>query len=263
MNSDSICYKCGSPSTSREHVPPLCIFPERKDFNGLDYRQNLITVPSCDLHNSKKSKDDEFLLFSIASIVGNNYVGYLHTHTKITRALRRKSKDFLEKQVIKNSKTFILESSNQRKYIVSEGNPDFERLQLCFEHIASGLYFHEFGNVFYGEIKMLFGFINYKEPNTNTLIKFIRERFKLEVKEDNKKGSNPKVFTYQFSPADEYGLIGLKMTFYEGTEIFVSFIANSKQVPYNIAHHFISNGINTVLTLGDKEFLFNKPNESK
>jgi hypothetical protein len=53
---------CEMAATSREHVPPLCIFPEMKDMqDGTDYRQNLITVPACDAHNLKKSADDEYL----------------------------------------------------------------------------------------------------------------------------------------------------------------------------------------------------------
>lgn len=53
---------CDQPATSREHVPPACLFPEEKDIRTSLFRNNLITVPSCDLHNSKKSTDDEFLM---------------------------------------------------------------------------------------------------------------------------------------------------------------------------------------------------------
>ena len=49
---------CDAPSTSREHAPPISLFPEADVF-GRDVRRNLITVPSCDAHNSMKSKDDE------------------------------------------------------------------------------------------------------------------------------------------------------------------------------------------------------------
>src|SRR5207249_7535044 len=56
------CYMCDRQATSHEHVPPKCIFPERKDTDGQDLRAQLITVPSCDIHNSKKSKDDESLM---------------------------------------------------------------------------------------------------------------------------------------------------------------------------------------------------------
>jgi len=63
------CYMCDQSSTSREHVPPRCLFPESKDVRG-DFRQNLLTVPSCDEHNSGKSADDEFLMVSSRTILG-------------------------------------------------------------------------------------------------------------------------------------------------------------------------------------------------
>jgi hypothetical protein len=60
MSIVSTCYMCDSLETSREHAPPRCFFPESKAI-GRNLRVNLITVPSCDIHNSEKSKDDEFL----------------------------------------------------------------------------------------------------------------------------------------------------------------------------------------------------------
>ena len=58
------CYMCDSYAVTVEHVPPACLFPEKKDSKDIDFRKNLITVPSCEIHNSKKSDDDEFLMFS-------------------------------------------------------------------------------------------------------------------------------------------------------------------------------------------------------
>ncbi len=78
-----ICYMCGNPATSKEHVPPACLFPEKKDIRTSAFRNNLITVPSCDLHNSKKSNDDEFLMACIAGVVGNNVIGFFHFRTKV------------------------------------------------------------------------------------------------------------------------------------------------------------------------------------
>lgn len=50
----SRCAYCGEPATSKDHVPPKCIFPSDRD--------NLITVPACDIHNAKRSNLDELLL---------------------------------------------------------------------------------------------------------------------------------------------------------------------------------------------------------
>src|SRR5690606_38612967 len=90
------CYMCDEVATSVEHVPPKCLFPEIKD-SGVDLRVNLITVPSCEEHNCKKSHDDEFLMVSIAGMLGNNSIGYQHYNGKIQRALRRTSYKLLEK----------------------------------------------------------------------------------------------------------------------------------------------------------------------
>jgi len=80
--SDS-CYACDSSPISREHVPPKCLFPTEL---GKNLRKDLITVPSCEVHNGKKSDDDEFLLASLAGIVGCNNIGMLHKFTKVDRA---------------------------------------------------------------------------------------------------------------------------------------------------------------------------------
>jgi hypothetical protein len=92
---DGFCYMCGQPATSREHIPPACLFPEEKDIKTSIFRNNLITVPSCNEHNSKKSKDDEFLMGCMAGIVGNNVIGFFHAHTKVKRAIERNGKEFI------------------------------------------------------------------------------------------------------------------------------------------------------------------------
>ena len=51
------CYHCGEPATTAEHAPAKCLFPRLPG-----YRENLVTVPSCALHNTEKSGDDEHML---------------------------------------------------------------------------------------------------------------------------------------------------------------------------------------------------------
>ena len=85
------CYMCGECVTSREHVPPKCLFPEKKDLpKGFNLRKNLITVPSCDLHNTHKSQDDQYLqLVLTCTFEGNNTKTNLF-NTKVMRAFDRK-----------------------------------------------------------------------------------------------------------------------------------------------------------------------------
>ncbi len=117
-----ICYKCGAPASSKEHVPPKCLFPEEKDINTSFFRHNLITVPSCDQHNSVKSKDDEFLLACITGIVGNNVIGFIHNLTKVKRVLAQRVEGFLpallnehQPSVIKNKPGTIVPVQLNRK----------------------------------------------------------------------------------------------------------------------------------------------------
>lgn len=72
------------------------------------------------------------------------------------------------------------------------------------------------------------------------------------------KGDNPDVFKYQFSPTDKFGMIALKMTFYFGTEVYVAFNPDNKEIPFDLGMALINDGIPTVLTLGEEQFEFNK-----
>ncbi len=255
---NKFCYKCGNIATSREHVPPICLFPEAKDVIGLNFRKDLITVPSCDEHNSKKSHDDEFLMVSISGIVGNNLIAYLQTQTKVDRAIRRKSKDFLNKEIIKNYKYHTLKSKTGKKYPVLYGNPNYNRLVNCFEHISYGIYFHEFGERFEGTIKMLLGFINYNDKNTQTMTEMVKEKFIVDEISKEIKGENPTIFKYQFFEPDKFGLIGMVMTFYEGTEVFVAFQPKNSDEPFDLSLALLNSGIPTLIEVGDKIFEFNK-----
>src|SRR5262245_21903855 len=84
------CYACGRLGTSREHVPPLCVFPEATDVaDGQDYRKNLLRVWSCDEHNLKKSADDEYMFHVLATNIVANVQGLGQVTTKVRRAVLR------------------------------------------------------------------------------------------------------------------------------------------------------------------------------
>ena len=237
---------CDRIASTREHVPPLCLFPESKDVFGENFRKDLITVPSCEEHNSKKTKDDEFLMVTIAGISGNNYLGYHHTMTKINRAITRKSMDFLRKVILQNSKEKIVQLASGKKYSVLHGTPDFKRLIGCFNHIAYGLYFHEYRTAFKGQISITLGFINYNDPNSNIFVKFLRRRFELEELVLEEKGKNPDVFTYQFCKPDQIGIIALKLNFYSKTDVFIAYQPEGVSTPYNIGLDLMNQGLSLI-----------------
>jgi hypothetical protein len=125
---------------------------------GGDFRKNLITVPSCDLHNASKSRDDEFLMVSLAGIIGNNSIGYQHRFTKVDRTYRRTAFRLLDKVVIKKKSMRTIELEGNRFVEVIWGTPDVARLSTCFDHIARALHYHHVGHRFEGKVKILLWF---------------------------------------------------------------------------------------------------------
>lgn len=214
------CYWCGKKTTSREHVPPKCLFPEKKDVGQIcntDYRLSLITVPSCDEHNLAKSHDDEYLMVCLASRVGNNGVAYIHTNTKIRRALERNPK-FLDIQ----SEDAI--EINDKEFPVLFVNVDTFRLMRSFEAIARALVFHEFSFTYQGRCNVISNIFLSPESKESTF--FQLKSFAMLNKEQQLwhteiKGTNPKIFTYQFSNVDRIGTFTVALTFYEKTVVYV------------------------------------------
>ncbi len=253
------CYICNNEATSSEHVPPKCLFPEIKDTKGINFKKNLITVPSCDLHNSKKSDDDEFLMLSLSGLIKNNIVGSFHQLTKANRSLKRKNVNFLSKQILRNHKYGKIPTTDGKYRLVSIGYPNVERLYKCLEHIAYGLYFHQFKEKFEGEVKVIMEFIDYKEDNRQTLKQFLKKRFILETElNDELQGENPEVFYYQFHRPDNYGIIALKTVFYGTAEAYFAFAKKGTEKPFDLINKLIEDGIKTTVRLDDEQFIFNK-----
>ncbi len=258
MKEKSKCYACDNLAVSKEHVPPRCLFPEKKDIKGIDFRKGLIKVPSCDLHNSKKSSDDEFLMFSLAGLINNNFVGQMLHTTKIPRALKRKSETFISDQVLRNHEFKTIKSSNNKTKIASIGQPNFDRLIDCFEHIAYGLYYYEFKNTFEGDIAVIMDFLEYEDKDFVSMVKIIKKMFNSE-KALNQiiKGENREVFTYQFMKPDKDGLIALKTVFYGSAEVYFSFKPKAIKQSFDLARELMKNGIKTIFEFGDESFTIN------
>lgn len=247
---------CDAPATSREHVPPKCIFPERKDLNGHYLREGLITVPSCDLHNSKKSSDDEFLMVSLAGLFSNNSIGYQHKMTKVNRAIKKASNKLLDRAFLER-KHFLVRLENNKFIEVINGTPDYNRLLKCFERIALGLFSHHFKIRFRGKVTVRLNYLDYQEKNDAALSKFLKHRVEVELRNKERFGRNPQVFYYQFTDPDKFGLFTLRMCFYEGVEVLVAYFPEGKTAPFNLGWELINSGIKSVIELEGKEYKFN------
>jgi hypothetical protein len=130
------CYMCEAAATSQEHAPPACLFPESKAI-GRDLRRNLVTVPSCDLHNSKKSEDDEFFRATLC-LASAEYseVAQHQFFGKILRGVRRSPAKYGAYAPRANIPT-------------PEGKSAFTtdpvRFEGCIDHLTRALCFHTYG----------------------------------------------------------------------------------------------------------------------
>lgn len=211
------CYRCKDDATSKEHVPPRCLFPEQKDSDGEDYRKGLITVPSCEVHNTQKSNDDQFLLVSLARIIGNNEIAQKLGDSKVRRTLTRTP--HLIESIFKWKEELTVEFEG-KKFDIVGGSPDSIRLEKCFESVFYGLYRHHFGKNFLGEIRIFMDFLTYANENTNNIKKYISLRAPIDLANKDIFGENRNIFYYQFSDPDYNGIVLCKTVYYENIIVY-------------------------------------------
>jgi hypothetical protein len=227
MKTSEFCYWCGKIATSKEHVPPKCLFPEMKDINGIydkTFRINLITVPSCDEHNMEKSHEDEYLMACLSARVGNNGVAYVHTATKVKRA-RDRNPHLLN--VVIDEKLNLSGKEYPIQWIKTENY----KLAHSFEGIARALYFYGTKESFSGECKIISNI--FIHPSDKKWSSFITRAVKLIESEQKHwgtevKGDNADIFTYQFSPLDGYKSQTLALSFYKKTKVY-ALLGNKNQ----------------------------------
>ena len=215
-----VCYVCGRSATSAEHVPPLCIFPESKDVPSAEsYRRNLITVPSCDEHNLKKSKDDEYLMMILVAHFTNNEVANQQLRTKVVRAWQRRP--HLALAAVKDPQLVRLNGEDTMAFRV-----DLPRLTRAMELIARGLIFHEKGIRWAGTFRV-WG-TNMLPSNAERAEQILSTSSSIKAAMatifSNKPflGANPDVFKYQLHVPEPPETLGCaRLMFYGGLEIVV------------------------------------------
>jgi hypothetical protein len=242
-------------------VPPRNLFPQASESGGVDHRISLITVPSCDAHNSAKSTDDEFLMVSLAGIIGNNSVGYSHRLGKVGRAILASANHLLDQVLLERQDIRRIEVADNQFIDVIWGTPDVGRLNRCFEHIAFGLHRHHFERNFCGSVKVLLGYLIEKEHNKRQFVEWVRDRAELDLAGKPQFGSNPAVFYYQVSDPDQFGLYMIRLCFYGGLLVYVAFTPEESSPPPHLVGLLIERGIRTVVTLGERTYEFNPEEE--
>ena len=221
------CYMCDAKPTSVEHVPPRCFFPQKKDLpNGVDLRKQLITVPSCDVHNTEKSMDDVYLLYAVSMNIPNNLTASDHFTKKIMRSINRNPsviKRFTEKHIpVKVEDT---ESGEIHETLALK--VDLQRIKNTLEMIGRALYFHHFKSSWKGNVSAYPDFIlALTEPNSRAINEPLERMFAYAeelFKHEKHYGENQEVFLYQVAtgPLQEEPIMLLQ--FYKGSRVTILF----------------------------------------
>jgi hypothetical protein len=218
-----ICYMCSDLKTGMEHAPPQCFFPEQKDLPpGVDLRKNLINVPSCDAHNLKKSKDDEYLLFVVISHYENNKIAARQFVTKILRAMARRPS--LKRFYTATMRDIVWEGIHTQEY-----KPDWKRFTKGMECVARALYYNHYKRKWIEPILIESpGLIILKGAN-RVLNARINMTYLCDVlfQDEQMHGDNPEVFFYQVHEDSVKKCVVMRMTFFEGLQV----IAMTKRKP--------------------------------
>src|SRR2546430_397757 len=126
------CYWCEKAATSRDHVPPVTLFPKGR-------RTNLITVPSCYDHNEALSEGDEKFRFYLQACSDSPDALKLF-ETKTMRGLTRSEAAKQTAKLFEGSLRVLVPGGETRALQVNAAEQN-----LFFEKIVCGLYFHIFG----------------------------------------------------------------------------------------------------------------------
>ena len=207
---------CGQLATTTEHVPPKSLFPEKKDLPpGYDLRKSLITVPSCKTHNTKKSKDDEYLAFVLTVAMGNNQFGTNHFATKVMRAFTRRPALL---GLYRDLQPIHIHGSETGMFTI-----DNARFRRCIEHMVLALCFHEYRRKWTHPIFLdspsLLPLDNPKLPTLLKAKKGFYQSISKHLGDAPQKGANPEIFAYKFTVVKPHDLLLAHLVFYEGCHI--------------------------------------------
>lgn len=219
------CYMCDEPRYNRDHVPPQCIFPEQKDSDGVDYRKNLIRVPSCEKHNNQMSGDDQEFHVVIASHFLNNLRVQTIQQKKVVRTLRENKRlwrELVGKGFQKEGHTGV----GEKIVMIKLERKNIDCYFRCADKIARGLFYHEHKYTWKHEVNIC---PLHLEALNHTVETFVavkhaqQYRDKFLVRKPEKRGNNPDIFFYQ-ELMDIVGYTSIiRLVFYEGAEIVLLF----------------------------------------
>lgn len=219
MNS---CYACTAEGSSIEHAPPRCLFPKHSEYpEAGNLRRELITVPSCNEHNSEKSKDDVLFRWSVATNGRANQVGAWVAMNKVRKEFHRRPAlgSTLLETAIPVRLALGSETKASEYFRIDLGG---ERLQRSIDLLGRALYRHEFGSSYLGPMRSaahyLLGEGADAPPESQGFLE-VQALFDLALSAAPRRGCNPSVFWYQASKVPGIHSAIFRVAVYEGCKI--------------------------------------------
>ncbi|MEN5355080.1 MULTISPECIES: hypothetical protein [Stenotrophomonas maltophilia group] len=123
------CYRCDAEPTTKDHVPPKCIFPD-------NMRNNLITVPSCEVHNNSESSVDEYIRNLATMGFEASQVGLDQFKAKALRGIQRGNSKF------QATKAVMVDPATGIQQDAFALGVDYEKVMAALTKIAWGLHYH-------------------------------------------------------------------------------------------------------------------------
>lgn len=216
-----ICYWCGigltDETNKKEHVPPFGFFPK-------GHREELITIPSCEKHNTEFSLLDERFQIYIKAI-GTNQIAVDDFKDRVVRGLNREqSKRFVEN--LSNS-SFYTDIDGEKKLLFKI---DTQYTEKFVEKVIRGLYFYH--NEKPAQGKVLSFSVQFYNPELNyeelfdLLLNDLRADYMVEGDYNN-----PDIFRYRYFNLIDYDAFIVVLNFYKGVE-FIGWV-----LPYTLPHN--------------------------
>jgi len=202
----NICYWCGisltKESLRREHVPAFGFFPK-------GYRNNLITVPSCETHNNYFSDIDEKFQLFIKGFKTND-VAIKDLNDRVKRGFERKEKQKFVEELERTSRSGKIYGVPHYFLALKENEAE-----LFVEKIIRALYFYHKHSPSKGVIQSVTNRIVYEGLNTIAIFEDLKMDLTTNLTQEGDY-SNPEVFRYRY--LDYGGLFTIFMQFYDHAE---------------------------------------------
>lgn len=198
---------CDQPATGVEHVPPKCFFPEKGGF-----RRNLITVPSCSLHNSKKSTDDEYLRHVLVTSPGTNNLALNLLSGPVMRSYERRP--HILNTFFPNFRELPANAEGTAAFQI-----DLERFESTVGAVVRALYFHRFAHKLSGKFTISWAALRARNLDESEVSAFMHriENFAPA----RYRSPEPRVFKYSFESNPHDTLALCRLRFYDGLPIYV------------------------------------------